>query len=84
LKHSAFFHAPFTVKNYGNLLIGVQPGIQVVILNVFQDGVQRFSNALVNHHSFSSLPILTHGNWGTIPPSIYARSPADGASAIFL
>jgi glucose/arabinose dehydrogenase len=51
-----------TVKSYQNLLTGVNPGTEVVILDTFRDGVQQISEVLSKSRSLSSVHILSHGD----------------------
>ena len=54
-----------TVPDYENLLKGVEPGSQVILLDHTQDGVQQITQALQGK-KFAAIHIVSHGSPGSI------------------
>ncbi|MBD2344302.1 DUF4347 domain-containing protein [Anabaena subtropica] len=54
------------VENYQSLITGVVAGIEVIILNCKQDGVEQISQVLAQRQGISSIHIVSHGNCGSV------------------
>ncbi|MBD1903605.1 DUF4347 domain-containing protein, partial [Trichocoleus sp. DQ-A3] len=54
------------LEDYQSLVAGVAPGIEVVVLDSRQDGVEQISRALAERQRVSSVHIVSHGASGAI------------------
>ncbi|WP_404783714.1 DUF4347 domain-containing protein [Altericista sp. CCNU0014] len=54
------------VDNLQDLLSGVKPGIEVVVLDPTQDGIAQVRSLLENHSDLSTVHIVSHGSEGAI------------------
>ena len=52
-----------SVADYQSLIVGINPGTQVVVLDSHRDGVQQISDALTGNY-FSAVHIISHGSSG--------------------
>ncbi|MGL5065198.1 MAG: DUF4347 domain-containing protein, partial [Microcoleus sp.] len=55
-----------TVKNYHNLIAGVKPGTEVIVLDAARDGVEQITEALASRNNIDSVHIVSHGSSGNL------------------
>ncbi|WP_448572538.1 choice-of-anchor L domain-containing protein [Trichothermofontia sp.] len=55
-----------SVTNYQSLMEGVLPGVQVVVLEPGQDGVEQITTVLQSATNVGSIHIVSHGDPGTL------------------
>lgn len=55
-----------TVKDYQQLLAGLQPNTEVLVLDPVQDAIDQITQTLLQRSGVSSLHILSHGKAGTV------------------
>lgn len=54
------------IADYQSLALGLLPGVEVVVLDPTQDGVQQITDALNGRSDLSSVQILSHGAPGSL------------------
>ena len=52
------------VENYETILAGINPNIQIVLLDNQKDGVKQMADYLTQHQSVEAIHIISHGNSG--------------------
>ncbi|MGH3805798.1 MAG: DUF4347 domain-containing protein, partial [Pseudonocardiaceae bacterium] len=55
-----------TVENYAELLTGISPFAEVIILDSGRDGIQQISAALAGRENLQAVHILSHGTDGAV------------------
>ncbi|MGB3513891.1 MAG: DUF4347 domain-containing protein, partial [Microcoleaceae cyanobacterium] len=55
-----------TVDNYQTLINGTNPGIEVVLLDTYRDGIQQITETLVPHQGVKAVHIVSHGTSGCL------------------
>ncbi|MGE0642509.1 MAG: tandem-95 repeat protein [Nitrospira sp.] len=55
-----------TVPNYGELLSGMDPNIEVIMLDGGQDGVEQIAAALSGRSGIDAVHLISHGDAGTL------------------
>ena len=55
-----------TVKDYQNLVNGIVPNTEIVLLDPTRDGVEQITEILANRTEISSAHIITHGEEGSL------------------
>jgi Tol biopolymer transport system component len=55
-----------TVKDYQQLIAGVQPNTDVIVLDPAQDAIAQITQSLLERTGISSLHFVSHGNAGTL------------------
>ena len=66
VKHQTLLVVDAAVEDYQNLLPGVAPGTEILILHPKQDGVAQMTTVLSQRRNFSSLQIVSHGSAGSL------------------
>ena len=54
------------VENYETILAGINPNIQIVLLDNQKDGVKQMADYLTQHQSVDAIHIISHGNSGSL------------------
>ena len=54
------------VENYETILAGINPNIQIVLLDNQKDGVKQMADYLAQHQSVDSIHIISHGSSGSL------------------
>ncbi|MFZ3015233.1 MAG: cadherin domain-containing protein [Nitrospira sp.] len=55
-----------TVPNYQDLLSGMDPNVEVIMLDGGQDGVEQMANALSGRTSIDAIHVISHGGAGEL------------------
>lgn len=55
-----------SVSNYSEILAGIDPNIQVVLLDSHQDGIRQISDYLSGHEQVNAIHIISHGSEGQL------------------
>ncbi|MEI6215603.1 MAG: DUF4347 domain-containing protein, partial [Desulfuromonadales bacterium] len=55
-----------TVRDWQQLAAGIDPGVEIILLDASRDGVNQMADALSNRHDISAVHIISHGNSGGI------------------
>ena len=51
------------VENYETILAGINPNIQIVLLDNQKDGVKQIADYLTQHQSVEAIHIISHGSY---------------------
>ena len=54
------------VENYQNLVEGIAPNTEVIVLNPSQDGIEQISEVLAGRAEIDNIQIVSHGNDGEL------------------
>ncbi len=54
------------VENYETILAGINPNIQIVLLDNQKDGVKQMADYLTQHQSVEAIHIISHGSSGSL------------------
>ncbi|MGE5659703.1 MAG: DUF4347 domain-containing protein, partial [Actinomycetota bacterium] len=54
------------VEDYKQLIAGVKPGIEIVVLDPLRDGVEQITQVLANRKDIEAVHIVSHGSDGSI------------------
>jgi Ca2+-binding RTX toxin-like protein len=54
------------VENYETILAGINPNIQIVLLDNQKDGVKQMADYLAQHQSVEAIHIISHGSSGSL------------------
>ena len=55
-----------TVPNYQELLSGIDPDLEVIMLDGGQDGIQQMANALAGRTGIDAIHLISHGDQGQL------------------
>ena len=55
-----------SVEDYETILSGIDPNIQVVLLDSQQDGIEQIADYLSNQNSIDAIHLISHGDAGTL------------------
>ncbi|MBD1996571.1 tandem-95 repeat protein [Leptolyngbya sp. FACHB-541] len=64
--NSSILFIDATVKNYQNLLFGIEPSTQVFVLNSEEDGVRQITDLFAKNPGYSNVHIVSHGSPGCL------------------
>ena len=66
MNNSQFIFIDSRVHDVAHLLVGLVPGVQVVMLDPNRDGVAQIAAALKNVHHLASIQVVSHGSSGAL------------------